>query len=62
MQRSAEQVLSQGCPFAIARYRFGPNDLWIAAHALALNLPLITNNLSEFQRVPGLSAQTWMTA
>ena len=38
----------------------GPNDLWIAAHALALELPLITHNLSEFQRVPGLLLDTWM--
>ena len=40
----------------------GPNDLWIAAHALARDVPLITHNLSEFQRVPDLSVDTWMTA
>ena len=40
----------------------GPNDLWIAAHALARDVPLITHNLAEFRRVPGLNAQTWMTA
>ena len=39
----------------------GPNDLWIAAHALALHLPLVTHNLSEFRRVPGLAAETWLT-
>ena len=39
----------------------GPNDLWIAAHALALDLPLVTHNLSEFRRVPGLEAETWLT-
>ena len=39
----------------------GPNDLWIAAHALARDVPLVTHNLSEFRRVPGLSAETWMT-
>ena len=39
----------------------GPNDLWVAAHALAHDLPLVTNNLSEFERVPGLSTETWMT-
>ena len=38
----------------------GPNDLWIAAHALARDMPLVTHNLSEFQRVPGLSVETWM--
>ena len=40
----------------------GPNDLWIAAHALARDVPLVTHNLSEFRRVPGLSVETWMTA
>jgi len=32
----------------------GPNDLLIAAHALALGLPLLTGNVREFKRVPGL--------
>lgn len=40
----------------------GPNDLWIAAHALARDVPLITYNLAEFQRVPGLTVETWMAA
>ena len=40
----------------------GPNDLWVAAHALALGMPLITNNLSEFERVPDLVTETWMAA
>ncbi len=40
----------------------GPNDLWIAAHALAQDVPLITHNLVEFRRVPGLNVETWMTA
>ena len=39
----------------------GPNDLWIAAHALALDVPLITHNLAEFRRVPGLASETWLT-
>ena len=39
----------------------GPNDLWIAAHALARDVPLVTHNPSEFRRVPGLSVETWMT-
>ena len=40
----------------------GPNDFWIAAHALARDVPLVTHNLAEFGRVPGLSVETWMTA
>ncbi len=32
----------------------GPNDLWIAACAIALDLPLLTANEAEFSRVTGL--------
>lgn len=46
---------------AAAGNLIGPNDLWIAAHALTLDLPLITHNLSEFERVPGLTADTWLS-
>jgi tRNA(fMet)-specific endonuclease VapC len=37
----------------------GPNDLWIAAHALAENLILVTNNEREFRRVKGLKVENW---
>ncbi len=33
----------------------GPNDLWIAATALASGIPILTRNVNEFKRVPGLS-------
>ena len=39
--------------------RIGNNDLWIAAHALAADLVLVTNNEKEFSRVKGLRAQNW---
>ena len=45
---------------AAAGHMIGPNDLWIAAHALSLGLPLISHNLREFERVPGLAVETWM--
>ena len=32
----------------------GTNDLWIAATALVHEMPVVTNNLDEFQRVNGL--------
>jgi tRNA(fMet)-specific endonuclease VapC len=35
------------------------NDLWIAAHALASGLILVTNNEKEFRRVRGLKVQNW---
>jgi len=37
----------------------GNNDLWIAAHALAGGLILVTNNEREFRRVRGLKVQNW---
>ncbi len=37
----------------------GPNDLWIAAHAMAAGLTLVTNNEGEFSRVPGLNIENW---
>jgi len=38
----------------------GPNDLLIAAHALALDLTLVTGNVREFSRVPGLRVENWL--
>jgi tRNA(fMet)-specific endonuclease VapC len=38
----------------------GANDTWIAAHALAEDLTLVTNNMREFARVPGLRLENWM--
>lgn len=37
----------------------GPLDTQIAAHALALNLILVTNNVDEFRRVDGLRMENW---
>ena len=37
----------------------GNNDLWIAAHALAAGLTLVTNNTREFERVPALALENW---
>jgi tRNA(fMet)-specific endonuclease VapC len=37
----------------------GPNDLLIAAQALALDLTLVTANEDEFRRVEGLRVENW---
>ena len=37
----------------------GPNDMLIAAHALALDAILVTDNVREFKRVKGLKVQAW---
>lgn len=38
----------------------GPNDLLIAAHALAADLTLVTANTREFERVPSLRVENWL--
>ncbi|MEB4589465.1 type II toxin-antitoxin system VapC family toxin [Candidatus Thiothrix sp. Deng01] len=37
----------------------GPLDMMIAAHALSLDIPLVTNNTREFERVQGLKLENW---
>jgi len=48
-----QHLQSKGTPI-------GNNDLWIASHALALKLILVTNNTAEFERVPGLRVENWV--
>jgi len=38
----------------------GINDLHIAGHARSEGLVLVTNNVSEFARVPGLDVENWV--
>jgi tRNA(fMet)-specific endonuclease VapC len=72
LQRFAELVpvlaLPDECPRHYARIRaqlervgtpIGANDLWIAAHALAAGLILVSNNLREFGRIAGLETENW---
>lgn len=40
----------------------GPYDVLIADQAKARGLTLVTNNLSEFQRVAGLNVEDWTQA
>ena len=37
----------------------GPNDLWLAATCLAHGLTMVTANVREFTRVPGLMVEVW---
>lgn len=39
----------------------GINDIHIAAHARSEGLILVTNNTSEFARVPALQVENWIT-
>lgn len=48
-----QQLARQGAPI-------GPNDLLIAAHALAVDLTVVTASAREFSRVPGLKVENWL--
>lgn len=39
----------------------GNNDLLIASHARSLNAVLVSNNIREFDRVPDLSLENWVS-
>ena len=43
-----------------AKVRIGTMDLKIASIVLVHNAQLVTSNLSDFQKVPGLEVQNWM--
>jgi tRNA(fMet)-specific endonuclease VapC len=40
----------------------GPHDLWLAATCLLHGLTMVTANLREFRRVPGLAVESWSDA
>lgn len=37
----------------------GPHDLWLADTCLAHGLTMVTGNVREFARVPGLDVESW---
>ena len=39
--------------------KIGAHDMLIAAHALALDATLVTNNEKEFRRIKGLRIENW---
>ncbi|MDK4649897.1 type II toxin-antitoxin system VapC family toxin [Kingella kingae] len=49
----ANQLKKQGKPI-------GNNDLWIAAHALAVGAVLVTHNTKEFSRINNLQLEDWV--
>lgn len=40
----------------------GSLDTLIAAHAVSLDVTLVTNNVREFERVPGLRVENWVSS
>jgi predicted nucleic acid-binding protein len=48
-------------PAVVQGQMIGPYDVLIAGHAIATGLALVTDNTTEFLRVPGLRVENWRT-
>lgn len=57
--RAAEEYGRVRAHLAALGTLIGPNDLMIAAIALAHQMTLVTHNTTEFSRVPGLTQEDW---
>lgn len=73
IERLAASIQVQDLPFDAASHYgqirarlqslgqiIGNNDLWLAVHARAAGLILVTNNEREFNRVPDLQVENWV--
>lgn len=38
----------------------GQNDIWLAASCVAHGLTMVTSNVADFERVPGLDVEVWL--
>jgi tRNA(fMet)-specific endonuclease VapC len=59
--RAGEEYAKVRADLAAKGTPIGPNDLLIAAIALANGLTLVTHNTTEFSRVLGLRLEDWET-
>ena len=57
--RAAQEAARIRADLEAAGTPIGPYDILIAGHALAVDLVLVTHNVTEFSRVPGLKIQDW---
>ena len=59
-EKAAAHFGQLGSELAKTGKSIGPYDVMIAGHARALGLVLVTNNVKEFKRVPGLRLDNWV--
>ena len=56
-------IINAKPPAVLARFKqYRMGDTMIAAHALSLQVLLVTNNTREFAKVPGLQLDNWVAA
>ena len=58
-EAAADQSAAVHIDLENASTPIGAYDLLLAGHALALGCPILTGNVHEFKRVPGLEIATW---
>lgn len=58
-QRAVDATVEAMRVLSKAGTPIGPNDTAIAGHAIATGCALVTNNVREFCRVPGLVYEDW---
>jgi len=61
-EQAAPHYADIGAHLKTSGTMIGANDLFIAAHARSLGMTLVTNNTSEFGRVPYLALENWTIA
>lgn len=61
-ERAADRYGAARARLEVDGKPIGPLDTLIAAHALCLDLILVTNNAREFSRVHGLRVENWVPA
>lgn len=59
-QRAVDATVNAMSHLRKAGTPIGPNDTAIAGHAIATDCTLVTNNVREFSRVPGLVYEDWV--
>lgn len=48
--------------WSVPAHPIGSHDLFIAAHARSRGMTLVTPNIHEFARVPGLRVEDWLAS
>lgn len=59
-QRAIDAIVEVMRVLVKAGTPIGPNDTAIAGHAIAIGCTLVTNDVREFGRVPGLVYEDWV--
>jgi tRNA(fMet)-specific endonuclease VapC len=61
-ERAASHYGQLWAELELAGQRIGTHDMMIGGHARSEGLTVVTNNLREFQRMPGLRVENWLSS